>query len=795
MVDRFWQDFALAVRNLLRGGLVSAIAVLSLALGIGANTTVFSLVQALEFPHLIYPDAGRIVFLETKNEAEGIAEMMMSGPDAGDVARASRLLQGSSVSASQSSILRAGDQVRRIQGRRVDSGFFPLMQVPPALGRAVREGDAPGVIVLSDSLWRSQFGADAAIVGAPVHVDGGSVTVIGVMPPLFDGDADFWTPLGSPLDTSPRDDRQFDLFARISPSASLTQVNAELATLSTRLAADHPATNRGWQVYAVPLSRLHGRDAEQSFLLLQAAVAFVLLIACANIANLLLARGADRRREMAVRIALGATRRRLMTSLLVDAVVLAASGGVLGVLLSMWGIRLSRTLLDFPDVVTPQLNVMVLLFAAAVSLATGIICGIAPALRASAVAPDPVLRESGRGTTDRAAGRFRAVLVVVQMAAALMLATCAALLLRSVANREHVALGFEPRGAFRADLALPYDRYGDPDRARQAIEAVIANTAAQADVVAAGAQTWALPTGAGAQRQLTLPERRDAALPADVRRTVQAVTPGYFRAMGIDLRGGRVFTGADRQGGEPVAVINEELARRLWPDGMAIGRSLRLGAPGEAVPVVTVVGVVASTRRSPMHDAPIATVFLPYAQYPNGMVTVVTRTRGDVGAGVRAFTAALHGVDPSLLAEHVKTLDADMAAFTAPLRLVTNVLGAFALTAVVLAAMGIFGTMSYTVVQRQHEMAVRVALGAGRTAIVRLVFGSALRLTVAGVVIGAIGAALATRALQVFLFGVTGTDPVTYAVVAAALPAVALAACWRPARRAARSDPMQLLRQ
>ena len=665
----------------------------------------------------------------------------------------------------------------------------------PALGRALRAGDEPGVIVLSDTLWRSQFGADAAIVGSPIRLDGGTTTVVGVMPALFDGDAEFWTALAGSIDRPPRDDRQFDLLARIAPGSSPAASNAELAALSARLAAEHPGSNRGWRLYPTPLARLHGRDTESSFLLLQAAVGFVLLVACGNIANILLARGTERRREMAVRIALGASRGRLVTALLTEALVLSAAGGAAGVLLSMWGIRLARSLVDFPDVIEPHLNPAVLAFTVGVSVLTGVVSGLGPALRASAVAPDPVLRESGRGTTDRSAARFRAGLVVAQVAAALILATSAALLVRSFTNRERVGLGFEPGGAFRADLSLPPDRYADPAQIEPTLARIVAATSAQPDVVAAGARTWALPTGAGAARRFTLPENQDAPAPAGVRLGVEAVTPGYFTALGAAMKAGRGFTDADRTGTAPVTVVNEELARRLWPDGHAIGRLLRLGTPDQRAPIVTVVGIVASVRRSPMHDVPVATAYLPYAQYPNGTVTIVTRTRGDMAAGVRALNAAVHDADAALLAEGVKTLDADMAAFMAPLRFITSVLGVFAVIAVLLAALGIFGTMSYTVVQREHEIAVRSALGAGHAAILRLIFASALRLTLAGVAIGAVASTWVARALRGFLFGVTATDPMTYLTVAVALPLVAVAACWRPARRAASVDPMSLLRR
>lgn len=792
MLDHLRQDLAVAGRRLGRGALVTAVAVLSLAIGIAANTTVFSLVHALAFPRLIYPDAGRLVFLESKNDARGIAEMMVSAPDGRDVVLASRTLRGVSVTASQTSILRVNDAVRRVHGRRVDPNFFPLLRVQPSLGRVLRDGDDPGVVVLSDALWHSQFGADPAIVDRAIALDGGTVSVAGVMPPLFDGDADFWTPLDDALTNASRNDRQYDVFARIAPDASLSDVNAELGALSARLASAYVTTNRGWQMYAVPLGDLHGRDARASFLLLQAAVACVLLIACANIANILLARGAGRRREIAVRIALGATRGRIIAALLTESLALAVAGGGVGVILAMWGIRVARSLLDFPDVIEPHLNVPVLAFTAVVTIVTGVLCGLVPALRSSSVAPEPVLREEGRSATDRSAGRFRAVLIVAQIACAVLLATSAMLLVRSVANRGRVALGFEPRGAFRADVSLPLDRYPDAARAAATVTRILAVTAASPDVVAAGARTWALPTAAGAQRAFTLPDEGDRIVLGG---GVEAVSPGYFAAIGTPVAAGRPFTGADDPAGSAVTVVNEELARRLWPGRNPIGRRVRLGRPDERVPIVTVVGVVATVRRSPMHDVLTPVAYLPYAQYPNGSVTLVVRTRGDITAGVRQLNDAVRATDPSLLVEGERTLEADMAAFTAPLRVVTNVLGVFAIVAVLLAALGVFATMSYSVAERRHEIAVRSALGAARDTIVRMVLARALRLVGAGVVIGVLAAAWAARALHAFLFGVTPLDPSTYAGVAAGLVVVAIAACWRPARQAAGVDPMAILRR
>ena len=796
MFDRVIRDITFALRSLIRGRGVTAVAVTSLALGIAANATIFSLVQAVEFPSLIYPEPSRIVFLESRNHARGLIGMPVSAPDALDIAAASRTLELASLTADQTSILRQGSAPKRISGRRVQPTFFDVLRVAPSLGRVLASSDGQDAIVLSDTLWRNDFGADPAVVARPVRLDGGIVTVVGVMPPRFDVDADFWVPLPTSLAGFARNDRQFMLFARLAPGTSLAEATRELSNISSRLAADQPATNKEWVTFPVALTRMHGRDSRGAFILLQGAVGFVLLIACANIANILLARASTRRHEMAVRVALGASRSHLVRGLLTESVLMALAGGMAGVMLSMWGIRLAKAVGGFPDIIDPSLNTIVLGFTATLSMLTGILCGIVPALRASNVAPEPVLRAgNGRGATGQTRGRLRSGLVAAQVAGALVLATCGGLMVRSLANRARVDVGFDSRNALRADVSLPGDRYRQPETLRAAVDSIFEHLRRAPDVVAAGASTWALPTSAGAQRTLTLPSERDTALEPSVRRGVEAVTPGYFAALGAPITRGRAFTEADRAGTAPVAIVNEELVRHLWPNRNPVGELLRLGALGEDAPVVTVVGVVSSILRSRMHDVPVARVYLPYAQYPNAALSMIVRSRTDFRATGRALQDAVQRTDSSLLVEGLGSVEADLAQFVAPIRLITSLLGAFGLVGLLLAGLGVFGTMSYTVSQREREMAVRAALGAGRGDILRLVFGSALRITAAGVLAGVIIAAGATRALSSFLFDVSPTDPVTFATVIAFLTIVAVAACYRPARTAATADPMAILRQ
>jgi putative ABC transport system permease protein len=618
--------------------------------------------------------------------------------------------------------------------------------------------------------------------------------VIGVMPPRFDADADFWTPLGSTTAFA-RDDRQFTLFARLVPGATLDEAARETADVSARLAGAQPATNRDWSMYPTPVTRMHGRDSQSTFLLLQAVVACVLLIACANIANILLARGTRRRHEMALRVSLGAGRARLVGQLLTEGVLIAIAGGAIGLLLAMWGIRVARAAGVVPGTNEPALNAAVLGFTALLSMLTGVLCSIVPALQTSRVAPESVLRaQAGRGGSAQTRGRLRTSLVVLQIGAAVVLATGGMLMLQTLANRARVSLGFDPRNAVLANLALSGSRYGDPDVVRSTVDAIFDNLAGQPGVAAAGAITWALPTAPGAVRVFTLPAEGDRS-PSSGGQAVEAVTPGYFDAIGAPMRAGRAFTAADTVGAAPVAIVNEELATRFWPGRSPVGQQLRLGAPADNAPIVTVVGVVSSMRRSAMHDTLVARAYVPFAQHPNRSLTPVVRGRATTAAASRDLQAAVLRADPALMVERIRTVEDEAAQFVAPVRLVTTLLAAFGMTGVLLAALGVFGTMSYVVSTREREMAVRSALGANRRDLVRLVLGNGLAVTTIGLAVGGIAAVLASRALTSYLFGVSPTDPATLGIVEIGVSLVAMLACYHPARLASRVDPMTILRR
>jgi putative ABC transport system permease protein len=788
------QDLKLAARSLFRDRGVTVVAVASLAIGIAANATVFSLVQAVEFPRLIYPDAFRIVFLESRNADTAISGLPVSAPDALDIAASTRTLESAALTSDRTSVVTEGGAPERRSGRQVAPAFFDAMHVAAMMGRVLAEGDGDDVVVISERFWRTRLGSERLTPGRVIHLDDRPHTVIGVMPARFDPDADFWVMLPPSTSVAPRDDRRFTLFARLRANATLDEAARELSAISARLGAEHPETNRSWIVFPTRLTRMHGQDSRGVFFLLQGAVAVVLLIACANIANILLARGSRRSHEVALCIALGASRGRLLRQLLTESVLLAAAGGAIGALLSLWGIRIARALGGFPDVIEPILNAPVLAFTAAISMLTGVICGIVPALRASGMEPIVALRADGeRGTTGRTRAPLRTALVALQVASAVVLATSACLMVQTLANRYRVDLGFNPRAAVRADLILPDSRYPDDASRRSAVDATLDWITRRPDIMAAGATAWAMLPGAGAQQQLTLPG--GTSLPSPVRRSVEAVTPAYFDAVGVELRRGRRFTADDRSGFAAVAIVNDELARHLWPNRDPIGETLLIGPQAAPAAAVTVVGVVGSVRRSAMHDFVIARVYVPFARFPAAGVTLVARARGDVRAALADLMTAVRLTDPALVLDGLRTVDEDVAQFLAPVRFITWLLAAFGITGTLLAALGVFGTMTYVVSLSEREMAVRVALGAGRRQILQLVLGSGLLVTLFGVVPGVLASIAAGRALGSFLYGVAPADPVTLTVVVVLLSVVLLAACYRPASAAASVDPMTILRR
>jgi putative ABC transport system permease protein len=790
-----------AWRTLARApGLVVA-SLLSLAVGIGANLTVFGVLRAIEFPILPYPDGSRLVQVDASNVARGAAGYPMSLADFHDVRRATRTLSTVAASRDVTVTLRGGSEPERIAGKRVTGDFFTTLGTGAALGRPIGSADAASaVVVLSDRLWRAQFSADPNVVGRTVQLDGQPNTVLGVMPPRFDESTDAWMPLGIQPATAPRDDRQYTVVARLAPNTSAEAARAELTTIARRLAADHHETNDGWELSPTPLARLRARESGGGWYQLQAAVGFLLLIAAANVANLLLARAVARRREMAIRTALGATRWQRFRLVMAEGIVLAASASVAAGVLSVWGIRAVTTLAGLPPSVHVPIDAITVAAGVALVLIVAFLIAVAPAAFAARMHADTALRESGaRGASaSRGQRRLRNLLLYAEVAAALVLVTGASLMARTLWNRQQRDLGFDPRNALRADIALSEPRYDDVATLRSTVRELTQTVAGHPGVAAIGVSAFPFASRLGTPIELTTPGRSGDVLGPDSPRAIEAVSPGFFRAMATPLRRGRDITADDVSGAPLVAVVNEELARRAWPAGDAVGRTLRIAASDAeghpATPTVTIVGIVASMVRSSMHDRVLPQLYVAYDQFPSRNVTLITRVDGTPERLVGGVKAAVRDVDARLFVENVRTLAAEQADFLRPTRLYAIMLQAFAALALLLAAVGIYASMAYSVAQRTRELAIRLALGADPAALVRRVLAEGLRIAVVGGALGVLLARAGGRVLRALVYGVETTDPLSFLGASALLVLVVVLGTWIPARRASTTDPAIALR-
>jgi len=790
-----------AWRTLARSPGLVVMSVLSLAIGIGANLTVFGVLRAIEFPILPYPDASRLVQIDASNVSRGASGYPMSLPDFDDVRRTTRSFSTMAASTDATLTLRGGNEPARIAGKRVTGDFFSTLGVRPALGRTVGEADGgTAVIVLSDQLWRTQFGGDQRVIGRIVQVDGQAHTVLGVMPPRFDENTDAWVPLTDQPTAVARDDRQYTVLARLAPTASLESTRSELAMVANQLAAEHRETNTGWELAPTPLARLRARESGGGWYQLQAAVGFLLLVAAANVANLLLARAVARRREMAIRTALGATRWQRFRLVMAEGVILAAAAAVVGVILSIWGAGVVTALAGLPPSVRVPFDAVTIAAAVTLALVVAVLVALAPATFTARMDADTALRESGtRGTSaTRAQRRLRTLLVYTEVAAALVLVTGASLMARTLWNRQQRDLGFDPRNALRGELALSEPRYDGAASVRSTVSDLRGRIGSQPGVTAVGVSGFPFAARLGSPIQLTSAGRDGDVLGADAPRVIEGVTPGFFQAMATPLHRGRDFGASDVSGGAPVAIVNEELARRAWPAGDAVGRSLRIGATdaigGAVTPTVTIVGVVASTLRSSMHDRVLPRLYVPLDQFPARNVTLIVRSDDTPGQLVGGVKAAVREIDARLFVEDLRTLESDEAAFLRPTRLYAVMLQAFAGLALLLAAIGVYASMAYSVAQRTRELAIRLALGAEPARLVRRVLGEGVRIAIVGGIVGVLVARAGGRVLQALVYGVETTDPLSFGAAMLILLLVVVLGTWIPARRASTTDPAITLR-
>ncbi|HUG54715.1 MAG TPA: ABC transporter permease [Vicinamibacteria bacterium] len=791
-MDSFRQDLRYALRQLGRARGFTAVAVATLALGIGANTAMFSLVRGVLLRPLPYPHSERLL-------TAGV-----SLPDYEDLRGAATVFDETAAWASNLYQLGGEDGGEQVRGAVVSERFFPMLG-GAARGRALFPGDARDkVVVLAHGLWSRRFAADPAVVGRAVRLSGESYTVVGVMGPEFQfpsGEFDLWVPLegvmaAAPAQVQNRSLRIFRALARLAPGVTRAQAQGQVDGIAARLAREHPATNEGIGITFTPIHEALVGGVRTALLVLMGVVALVLLIASANVANLLLARAKSREREIAVRTALGAGRGRLVAQLLTESLLLAAAGSAAGVLLARWLLDVLPVVAGdvVPRMTSVRIDSGVLAFTAAVTVATGLLFGLAPAWQASRTDAAHGLREGGRGSAGRAARRLRAGLTAAEVALALVVLVGAGLLVQSLARLMRVDTGFVADNllTFHVQMAAgPASR--PPARRAELATQLMERLSRIPGVTAVGGGSGLPPVTA--QRGTGFVAEGVAESSASSRRSYfLAVTPGYFRALGTPVREGRSFGEKDGAGAPEVVVLNRSLARRLYGAESALGRRLRLVNPGEGEGWRTVVGVVDDVRYSGLDDPGEAAIYTPFAQTPFPWTYVMVRTQGPPTAVARAVSEVVASVDPALEAAGIKPMSELVAGAVARPRFNVRLLSLFAALALVLAAVGIYGVLSYSVVQRRREIGIRMALGAQRGDVLRLVAGEGLRLAGVGVLAGLLGAVAATRVMASLLFEVRATDAATYASAAGFLLVVALAASAVPAWRATRVAPVSALR-
>jgi putative ABC transport system permease protein len=803
-MDNLWQDLRYAARQLLKHPGFTAAAVGTIALGLGANTAIFSVVNAILLRPLSYPQPDQLVLVWERNRA-GAQAMNVVNPgnylDWRDRATSFTDL----AAFTWSSTTFTGDAPEIVQGRAVTPNFFPILGTAPVLGRVFTPAEAlpggPPVIVLSDGLWRRRFGGDSSVVGRAVPVAGGSATVIGVMPPAFRplpwGNEEYWEPFRrDPSDRSRQGGRFAMVVGRLRPGVSRERAQAEMDLITSGIEREHPEFDTGWSANVVTLTNQVVGSARPALLIVLTAVAIVLLIACANVGNLMLVRADGRRREFAVRTALGAPRWRLLRQWLVESVLVALLGGATGLLLAMWGVDLlvASGPADIPRLTEIALDGRVIAVTAGLTLAVGIVAGFPAALGVASTGVAGGLRtESGRTTAHAGATRFRSGLVVAQLSLALVLLAGAGLLLRSLHRLGAVNPGFDPENLLTLSVELPPATYPDGARRTAFVGQLVERVGGLPGVSAAGAVSFLPLTNGGAATRFTIVGRPAPEPGHWTSADIRIVDPGYFAAMRISLERGRRLTAVDRADAPPVVVINETMARRFWPNENPIGARLQVGwTHPEARPEV--VGVVGDVHLSSLDGELRPMIYYPQSQEPSGYMVIVARHAGDVAGLTAAMRAVVRGLDRNLPVSDVATMSTRLVRSMSDRRYPMLLLTVFAALAVLLAAVGIYGVLAYAVSQRLREIGIRMALGARHADVLGMVIGGGMRLTLAGVAIGTLGGLVASRALGRLLYGVTPTDPLTFAAVAGVLALVALVAVSFPALRATRVDPMTVLR-
>jgi putative ABC transport system permease protein len=811
-METLWQDLKYGIRMLARSPGFTIVAVLTLALGIGANTAIFSVLNAVLLKSLPYSQPDRLVMAWGDERAVSNSRSQVSATDVMDWRAQNNVFEDVATVSGYTPTLTGNGEPERIPGVIVGDGYFQIMRGKPLLGRVfLPEENIDGkddVVVLSFGLWQRRFGGDPGVIGKSILLNSRPHTVVGVMPPdfrslpysiLIGPPAELYRPVGENYAEKDRSSRHLRAIARLKPGVSLRQAQADMDVIARRLEQAHPRDNTAYGIHLVSLQEDLVGGIRPALLLLFGAVGFVLLIACANVANLLLARSAARQREIAVRAALGAGRTRLVRQFLTESILLAISGGLLGILFALWGTSLieSAGAKVIPSLTSVEINLSVLGFTLGLSLLTGVIFGVAPALHVTRVNLNDVLKEGGR-TSGSGAGRnpLRSTLVISEVALALVLLVSAGLLIRSLTHLGELNPGFNPSNLLTMNVPLPSARYPkDADRLAF-YNRMIERVEALPGVQSAGIVS-VVPLGTNFDGRELQVEDQPKPQGQDPSVATFVVTPGYLRAMQIPLQKGRMFTEADIETAAPVALISETMARNLWPDENPLGKHIRIsggGKPIEQLSWRSVAGVLSDVKQERLDAPGEMQVYVPEAQMINSFMSLVVRTRVNPSSLAAAVREQIHAMDKDQVVYEAATMDQLLSDSLALRRFSMLLLGLFAAVALLLAAVGLYGVISYTVGQRTHEFGIRVALGAQPGDVLRLVVRHGFTLVLAGLGAGIVAALALTHLLSSLLFGVSATDPATFAVVTIVLMGVALLACYVPARRATKVDPMVALR-
>lgn len=807
-----WLDVKFAARLLSKGRAFTAVALVTLALGIGANTAIFSVVNTVLLTPLRYKQPDRLVMVWEYNHPLSHPENTASPANYLEWRDRNTVFEQLAATADEHDNLTGSGEPEQVAVQDVTPNLFSILGVEPLFGRTFTAEDGiPGhddVVILSFGIWQRKYGGDRNILGQKIYLNSHPQTVVGVMPrgfqlfvkegTLIGEPSEIWTPFAFTARAREQHGRWLTCVARLKPGVSLAQAQAEMDALSIELQKKWPQADMGWTINLVPLKEQFTGGIRPALLVLLGAVAFVLLIACANVANLFLARAASRRKEIAIRAALGAGRVRIARQLITESVLLAGLGGALGLFVAIWGtdglLALGpKELLGVSHVSTDG---RVLAFTLGVSLITGVLFGIAPSLAALRTDVNTTLKEGSReGSFGGRGNRLRSALVVAEIGLALVLLTGAGLLGRSFSKLLSVDPGFNPHNLLTMRLTLPNSAYPQDQNRSQFFRQLLERVDALPGVRSASASSWLPFTGLGAATGLTVEGRPPLAPGVELVCDVRVIEPDYFRTLGIPLLRGREFTERESSVESHVVIVSEALAREYFPNEDPLGKriTIEMKDPKDNPPS-EIIGIVGDVKHQTLDTAIRPMVYWPHPELAYGFMSLAVRTDGDPLRLAGAVRQQVRALDPNLAVSGIATMDQLLATSVAQARFSTLLLSIFAAVALLLAAVGIYGVMAYGVMQRVREIGIRMALGADAGTLKRMVLRDALRLSVAGIAIGLLAAFGLTRLMASLLFGVTPHDPVTFFGVAALLSFVALAASYIPARRATRVDPMVALR-